>query len=102
MVHRLAREPALLVGLEDRGLLRPGHRAHVNVIDYDRLSLHKPEVVADLPAGGKRLHQRASGYVATVAHGQVILRDGEPTKARPGLLIRGRQRGQKAPEGRHL
>jgi N-acyl-D-aspartate/D-glutamate deacylase len=100
MVHRLAREPALLVGLDDRGLLRPGHRAHVNVIDYDRLSLHKPEVVADLPAGGKRLHQRADGYVATIAHGQVILRDGEPTEARPGRLIRGKQCVREVPEGR--
>lgn len=92
MVQKLTREPALLMGLEDRGLVAPGKRAHLNVIDYDRLALGKPEVVRDLPAGGRRLHQAAEGYVATIVDGKVIVRDGKPTTERPGKLIRsGRQ-----------
>jgi N-acyl-D-aspartate/D-glutamate deacylase len=91
MVHRLTREPAMLMGLEDRGLVAAGFRASLNVIDYDKLTLHKPQVVADLPAGGKRLHQLADGYAATIVNGCVIARDGKPTSARPGRLLRGRQ-----------
>ena len=91
MVRRLTRQPAMLVGLEDRGLVAPGHRAHLNVIDYDRLALHKPTVIADLPAGGRRLNQLADGYVATIAHGKVIVRNGQATRERPGRLVRGNQ-----------
>ena len=91
MVHRLSRQTALLVGLEDRGLIAPGYRAHLNVIDYDRLALHKPEVIHDLPAGGRRLSQFADGYVATIAHGKIIARGGQPTSERPGKLVRGAQ-----------
>jgi N-acyl-D-amino-acid deacylase len=90
-VYRLTREPAMLMGLEDRGLIAVGYRANLNVLDYDKLALHKPQVVADLPAGGKRLHQLADGYVATIVNGCVIARDGKATSARPGRLIRGRQ-----------
>ena len=89
MVHRLTREPAMLMGLEDRGLIAQGYRASINVIDYDKLALRKPQVVSDLPAGGRRLHQLADGYVATIVNGCVIARDGKPTAARPGRLIRG-------------
>ncbi len=95
MVHRLTRQPALLVGLEDRGLIAPGHRAHLNVIDYDRLDLHRPTVIHDLPAGGRRLSQFADGYVATIAHGKVIGRNGQPTSERPGKLVRGAQQPRK-------
>jgi N-acyl-D-aspartate/D-glutamate deacylase len=91
VMHRLTREPALLMGLEDRGLVAEGYRASLNLIDYDKLTLHKPKVVADLPAGGKRLHQLADGYVATIVNGRVIARDGKPTAERPGRLLRGRQ-----------
>ena len=91
VVHRLTREPALLMGLEDRCLVAEGHRASLNVIDYERLSLHKPSVVTDLPAGGMRLHQTADGYVATIVNGRVIARGGKATDERPGRLIRGRQ-----------
>jgi N-acyl-D-amino-acid deacylase len=91
VMYRLTREPAMLMGLEDRGLIAEGYRANLNVIDYDKLALHKPQVVADLPAGGKRLHQLADGYVATIVSGCVIARDGKATSARPGRLIRGRQ-----------
>jgi N-acyl-D-aspartate/D-glutamate deacylase len=88
-VHALARRPAETVGLYDRGLLRPGHKADANVIDLDRLRLHAPEVRYDLPAGGRRLDQQASGYRATIVSGQLIQRDDRPTSARPGRLVRG-------------
>jgi N-acyl-D-aspartate/D-glutamate deacylase len=82
-------ETARAVGLHDRGLIAPGYRADLNVIDYEGLTLHAPRVVYDLPAGGRRLIQRASGYVATIVAGQVTYRDGEPTGALPGRLLRG-------------
>jgi N-acyl-D-amino-acid deacylase len=90
-VRLLTQQPALLMGLEDRGVIATGYRANLNVIDYDKLALHKPQVISDLPAGGKRLHQKADGYVATIVNGRVIARAGIPTQARPGRLIRGRQ-----------
>jgi N-acyl-D-aspartate/D-glutamate deacylase len=86
-----ARETARAVGLNDRGVLMPGYRADLNVIDYDALKLHAPEVAYDLPAGGKRLLQRASGYAATIVAGEVTYRDGEATEALPGRLLRGAQ-----------
>ncbi len=88
-VHMLSRKAARAVGLDDRGLLKLGARADLNVIDLDGLSLHLPEVVRDLPAGGRRLHQRATGYEATVVAGEVIRRFDQSTGARPGKLIRG-------------
>jgi N-acyl-D-aspartate/D-glutamate deacylase len=69
-------------------VIAAGLRADLNVIDYDRLALHAPEVVHDLPAGGRRLLQRAEGYVATVVAGEVTYRDGKPTGALPGRLLR--------------
>ena len=96
MIHRLTRQPALLVGLDDRGLIAPGHRAHINVLDYEHLALHRPKVIHDLPAGGSRLSQLADGYVATIAHGKVIARNGEPTQERPGKLVRGNQKARAA------
>lgn len=91
MIRRLTSEPADLVGLEDRGRIAKGYRASVNVIDYDKLTLYKPHIVSDLPAGGKRLNQSADGYVATIANGKVIVRDSKPTEERPGQLLRGAQ-----------
>ncbi len=90
-VKALSRDTALAVGLADRGLLRPGYKADLNVIDYDRLALGAPFGVRDLPAGGRRLYQRAAGYVATVVGGVVTYRDGESTGALPGRLVRGAQ-----------
>jgi N-acyl-D-aspartate/D-glutamate deacylase len=91
MVKAQCRDTAELVGLFDRGVISPGYRADVNVIDYDRLTLKAPEVVHDLPTGGRRLIQRAEGYRATIVAGQVTYRDGEPTGALPGRLLRGAQ-----------
>jgi len=76
------------VGLHDRGLLAPGLKADVNVIDFERLRLRPPEIVHDLPSGGARLDQRAEGYLATVVSGEVTYEGGEPTDALPGRLIR--------------
>ena len=95
-VRRMTRDNALALGLEDRGLLQPGYKADLNVIDYDRLTLHCPEPVYDLPAGGRRLIQRAEGYVATVVSGAPVYRDGEATGALPGRLLRGPQPGPQA------
>ena len=91
MVKAQCRDTAETVGLYDRGLIAPGYRADLNVIDYARLKLKAPSVAYDLPTGGRRLVQRAEGYVATVVAGQVTYRDGEPTDALPGRLLRGAQ-----------
>jgi N-acyl-D-aspartate/D-glutamate deacylase len=96
VVRAHAHETAAAVGLCDRGILRPGYKADVNVIDYDRLTLHPPRIVRDLPAGGRRLVQAADGYTATVVSGQVVYRDGVPTEALPGRLIRGAQPAPRA------
>jgi N-acyl-D-aspartate/D-glutamate deacylase len=85
------RDTAELVGLRDRGLLAPGMKADVNVIDWDQLAAGKPEMVADLPAGGKRLIQRARGYRYTLVSGEIVMQDGEHTGALPGVLVRGAQ-----------
>jgi N-acyl-D-aspartate/D-glutamate deacylase len=95
-VQRMTSDPARMYGLEDRGQLKPGYRADVNLIDLAEVGLELPEMVFDLPAGGRRLVQRASGYRATLKNGEVTMRDGETTGARPGGLIRG---AQPAPAG---
>ena len=74
-----------------RGVLRPGFKADINVIDLDRLHIHAPERIHDLPAGGGRLVQRVDGYRATLCAGQVIFENGKPTGAMPGKLLRGPQ-----------
>ena len=79
------------MGLLDRGVIAHGMKADVNVIDFDRLSVAAPEMAFDLPAGGKRLLQRANGYTATIASGAVIYREGVATGALPGRLVRGPQ-----------
>ena len=89
VVHKMTQDTARLYGMHDRGVLAPGYRADVNVIDYEQLRLHDPEMVYDLPAGGKRIIQRASGYVLTACAGEVTYEDGEHTGALPGRLVRG-------------
>ena len=88
-IRKLAYEPAQTVGLGDRGLLKPGYKADVNVIDMERLHLHAPHATYNLPAGGRRLSQRADGYEATIVSGVVTYRNGVATGALPGRLIRG-------------
>jgi N-acyl-D-aspartate/D-glutamate deacylase len=84
-------ETAAAVGLRDRGRIARGWKADLNLIDYDGLRLHPPRVVRDLPAGGRRLVQKADGYRATIVSGRVVYRDGEPTGELPGRLVRGAQ-----------
>ena len=67
----------------------PGYRADVNVIDYEGLTLHSPQVAYDLPAGARRLKQKSDGLLATVVNGKVVLRNNEHTGALPGKLLRG-------------
>jgi len=88
-VAKLSGETAAAIGLTDRGVIAPGLRADLNVINFDRLALAPPTVTYDLPAGGRRLRQRAHGYVATIVGGEIISRNGEDTGARPGRLVRG-------------
>lgn len=88
-VQMLSAKAARAVGFADRGTLALGAKADLNVIDLDNLRLHLPEIVHDLPAGGRRLHQQASGYDATVVSGEVIRRFDQSTGARPGKLVRG-------------
>lgn len=94
LVSMQTKETAELVGLRDRGILAPGYKADVNVIDFDGLTLHPPTVVYDLPAGGRRLIQRATGYRYTIVSGRVAFEEGEPTGELAGRLVRG---GQAAP-----
>jgi N-acyl-D-aspartate/D-glutamate deacylase len=90
-VKRQTSDTAKFYGLHDRGVLAPGMKADVNVIDLDGLRLHPPEMVFDLPAGGRRLVQRVDGYKFTVVGGEVTFEDGKQTGAMPGKLIRGPQ-----------
>jgi N-acyl-D-aspartate/D-glutamate deacylase len=89
-VRMLTLAPALAWGFTDRGLLRAGMAADLNVFDPDTVGPAVPRLVDDLPAGGLRLEQRSVGFAATVVGGQVTIRDGEPTGARPGRLVRRR------------
>jgi N-acyl-D-aspartate/D-glutamate deacylase len=95
VVAAQSRKTALSVGLGDRGVLAPGYKADVNVIDYDRLHMHPPKVHYDLPVGGRRLLQQIDGYDATIVSGVVTQRHGAATGARPGRLVRGARDGAK-------
>jgi N-acyl-D-aspartate/D-glutamate deacylase len=91
LIAKQTRGTAEAYGLLDRGLLAPGHKADINIIDFDALTLKRPEVVYDLPAGGRRLIQRATGYRHTFNAGVETLRDDELTGATPGGVVRGAQ-----------
>ncbi len=89
MVKKQTQDTAQLYGLGDRGTLEPGKLADINIIDFERLQLGNPRVASDLPAGGRRLLQDATGYVATIKSGTTTFENGEDTGERPGVLIRG-------------
>ncbi|WP_431855387.1 N-acyl-D-amino-acid deacylase family protein [Azospirillum sp.] len=91
VIKAQTQDTAAAVGLHDRGVLAPGYKADVNVIDFAGLRLHPPEIVHDLPANGRRLGQRADGYRATIVSGAITYRDGAPTGHLPGRLVRGAQ-----------
>ena len=95
-IKRQCRDTAVLYGLHDRGLIQPGLLADINVIDMDRLKLGKPWLAFDLPANGKRLLQKADGYVATIKSGQVTFREGVMQGPTPGIVLRGPQASQLA------
>jgi N-acyl-D-aspartate/D-glutamate deacylase len=91
-VRKLTSDVADYCGMDDRGRLRPGLKANINVIDYDRLRLFAPRMVQDLPAGGQRLLQDAAGYRAVIVAGEVVLENDRLTGRHPGRLYRaGRQ-----------
>ena len=92
-IRRLTSQPADLYGLTDRGRVAEGLRADLNVIDPVALTLHAPRAVSDLPAGGTRILQDASGYRATIVKGEITRRDGVDTGARPGRLLRNSANG---------
>ena len=91
LIRRVTSDTAQAAGLHDRGLLRVGMKADVNVIDWARLGADKPYIAHDLPAGGKRLLQTVHGYDATIVSGEVTYRHGVATGALPGKLVRGAQ-----------
>lgn len=91
IVARQTRDTAHFYGMKDRGVLAPGMKADVNVIDLDALHIHAPEMVYDLPAAGRRLVQRVDGYCYTICSGEITYEDGKPTGALPGKLVRGPQ-----------
>jgi len=93
MVKRQTSETADFFGFADRGRLAPGRRADVNVIDYSKLRLHKPELVHDMPASGRRFVQRVNGYEMTLVAGEPIFERGEATGALPGRLVRAGRNG---------
>jgi N-acyl-D-amino-acid deacylase len=90
-VRRQTYDTAQLYGLLDRGTLAPGMKADVNLIDFERLQLHPPEMVFDLPANGRRFVQRADGYKYTIVNGEITFEDGQATGAMPGKVVRGPQ-----------
>lgn len=87
-IAALTSQPADAIGMSDRGRIVKGAKADLNIIDLERLNLHAPVILRDLPAGGKRLHQTADGYVATIVSGVVTYREGQHTGALPGKLVR--------------
>ncbi len=92
-VKRFTLDPALLYGIRERGLIRRGWAADLNVIDLDRLGVREPEVRHDFPTGARHLSQRATGYVATIVNGRVVMRDGAPSGTLPGRVLRNEASG---------
>jgi N-acyl-D-aspartate/D-glutamate deacylase len=89
LVHAQTQRNARGMGLTDRGALLPGMKADINLIDFDKLNLTPPEMIYDLPAGGRRLVQRGLGYEATFVSGEMVMEKGQATGALPGKLVRG-------------
>ena len=96
VVHKLTQDSAQVYGLDDRGVIAPGYKADLNLIDYEALRLERPEMVYDLPANGKRLVQKAKGYRMTINSGKITYENGVHTGALPGKLIRGGKTGPAA------
>ena len=88
IVKSLTSSTAEAFGMYDRGYIREGKIADINIIDFDSMRLHRPEAIFDLPAGGRRLVQRPEGYEITIKSGEIIFDNGEHTGALPGKLVR--------------
>ena len=93
VVHKQTQATAVAYGMFDRGVVAPGMLADLNVIDHDGLRLHRPRMVYDLPAGGKRLLQDVEGYSVTIKAGRTTFVAGEATDARPGRTLRATDSG---------
>ncbi|MAO74524.1 MAG: amidohydrolase [Acidimicrobiaceae bacterium] len=91
VVHKMTQDTAQVYGFVDRGVIAKGYKADINIIDYENVRLHDPEMVYDLPSGGKRLVQKADGYTATICDGVVTYENGVHTGQMPGRLVRGGQ-----------
>jgi len=87
-IKRLTSDNAATLGLTDRGMIKIGKKADLNVINYEHLKINPPEVRYDLPAGGKRMVQTIEGYDATILSGHIVARHGNPTEFLPGKLVR--------------
>ena len=96
VIRRLTSDPARAAGLGDRGIVAPGLKADLNVIDVDRVNFGRPYVTFDLPAGGRRLLQKAEGYEAAIVSGAITYRHGEATGALPGRVVKGQRFAQRA------
>ena len=92
IVKKQTADTAALYGFDDRGMIKPGLRADLNIIDFDHLGFDPPRMIHDLPAGGPRLMQKATGYVATLVNGEIIQQNGKDTGRRPGKLVRSRRK----------
>ena len=88
-IKRLTSDNANAIGLKDRGVLKVGKKADINVINFSKLKINTPEVLYDLPSGGRRMVQRIEGYDATIVSGEIVSKMGKPTEALPGRLVRG-------------
>jgi N-acyl-D-aspartate/D-glutamate deacylase len=91
IVEKQTRRTAAFYGMQDRGVIAPGYKADLNVIDFENLHIHAPRMVYDLPAGGRRLVQEIDGYRYTICSGEITFEDGKPTGALPGRVVRGPQ-----------
>ena len=91
LVHNQTQRTAHFYGMRDRGLIAEGMKADINIIDFDKLTIHPPEMVYDLPASARRLVQKVDGYRYTLCSGEIIRQDNKDTGAMPGKLVRGPQ-----------
>jgi N-acyl-D-aspartate/D-glutamate deacylase len=95
-VRMITHQPAQVWGLQDRGMLTPGYAADITIFDPATVAPLMPRVATDLPGGATRIVQGAKGYAATIVNGEVLTRDGQPTEARPGRLLRAGRRAARA------
>lgn len=91
LIRQLTSDTASAAGLNDRGVIAPGKKGDLNILDWDKVAFGRPYVAYDLPTGGRRLLQKAEGYAATIVSGAVTYRDGVATGALPGKMVRGQR-----------